>query len=155
MHYEAPLHHFPRDDNCGPLLGISIGIRSNADHSRPERIPAEQVVSQGRHGAVPVRHERAQRWPARPDTDFGRRQSAHDVVLELRSPHLEGDKLTFDVRVLEGDLAGADRPASIFVDIIGMPLTPLSSPGSPGARRAGPTGYGAATASYSQKLVTA
>jgi hypothetical protein len=39
---------------------------------------------------------------------------------------LDGDKLTFDVRVLEGDLAGADGPASVFVDIIGLPFTPLS-----------------------------
>jgi len=52
--------------------------------------------------------------------------SAHDVVVELRSPHLEGDRLTFDVRVLEGDLAGADGPAAVFVDIIGLPFTPLS-----------------------------
>ena len=44
--------------------------------------------------------------------------SAHDVVVELRSPHLEGDRLTFDVRVLEGDLASADGPAAVFVDII-------------------------------------
>ena len=35
--------------------------------------------------------------------------SAHDVVVELRTPHLEGDRLTFDVRVLEGDLAGASK----------------------------------------------
>ena len=55
--------------------------------------------------------------------------SAHDVVVELKSPHLEGDRLTFDVRVLEGDLAGADGPAAVFVDIIGMPLTPLSFAG--------------------------
>jgi hypothetical protein len=43
--------------------------------------------------------------------------SAHDVVVELKSPHLDGVLLTFDVRVLEGDLAGADGPASVFVDI--------------------------------------
>src|SRR5467141_1532868 len=48
--------------------------------------------------------------------------SAHDVVVELKSPHLDGVLLTFDVRVLEGDLAGADGPASVFVDIIGMPF---------------------------------
>src|SRR5437764_6629066 len=74
--------------------------------------------------------------------------TVHDVVVELRSPHLEGDKLTFDVRVLEGDLAGADGPASIFVDIIGMPLTPLSFAGVArrSARRA--YWYGAATAPY-------
>jgi hypothetical protein len=60
--------------------------------------------------------------------------SAHDVVVELRTPHLDGDRLTFDVRVLEGDLAGADGPAAVFIDIIGMPLTPLSFAGV--ARRA-------------------
>ena len=37
--------------------------------------------------------------------------SAHDVVVELRTPHLEGDRLTFDVRVLEGDLARRRRPS--------------------------------------------
>ncbi|MGA7260827.1 MAG: hypothetical protein WA709_33140 [Stellaceae bacterium] len=74
--------------------------------------------------------------------------SAHDVVVELRTPHLEADRLTFDVRVLEGDLAGADGPASVFVDIIGMPLTPLSFAGV--ARRTARRAYwyGAAAAPY-------
>src|SRR5207237_6293336 len=74
--------------------------------------------------------------------------SARDVVVELKSPHLEGDKLTFDVRVLEGDLAGADGPAAVFIDIIGMPLTPLSFAGVArrSARRA--YWYGAAAAPY-------
>jgi hypothetical protein len=74
--------------------------------------------------------------------------SAHDVVVELRSPHLEGDKLTFDVRVIEGDLAAADGPAAVFIDIIGMPLTPLSFAGV--ARRTARRAYwyGAATAPY-------
>ncbi|HTG19344.1 MAG TPA: hypothetical protein VK681_04825, partial [Reyranella sp.] len=31
-----------------------------------------------------------------------------DAVVVLKSPKLEGDRLTFDVDVLEGDLAGAD-----------------------------------------------
>jgi hypothetical protein len=74
--------------------------------------------------------------------------SAHDVVVELRSPRLEGDRLTFDVRVLEGDLAGADGPAAVFVDIIGLPFTPLSFAGV--ARRTARPAYwyGAAAAPY-------
>ena len=73
---------------------------------------------------------------------------AHDVVVELRSPRLEGDRLTFDVRVLEGDLAGADGPAAVFVDIIGLPFTPLSFAGV--ARRTARRAYwyGAAAAPY-------
>jgi hypothetical protein len=74
--------------------------------------------------------------------------SVRDAVVELKLPHLEGDKLTFDVRVLEGDLAGADGPASVFVDIIGLPFTPLSFAGV--ARRTARRAYwyGAATAPY-------
>jgi hypothetical protein len=74
--------------------------------------------------------------------------SAQDAVVELRSPHLDGDKLTFDVRVLEGGLAGSDGPASVFIDIIGLPWTPLSVAGVArrSARRA--YWYGAAAAPY-------
>jgi hypothetical protein len=67
------------------------------------------------------------------------RASVHDAVVELRDPHLDGDRLTFTVRVLEGDLAGADGPASVFVDIIGMPMTPLSFAGV--ARRSARRAY--------------
>lgn len=60
-------------------------------------------------------------------------QSIRDAVVVLKSPKLEGDKLTFDVDVLEGDLAGADGAAAVFIDIIGRPLTPRSFAGA--ARR--------------------
>jgi len=75
-------------------------------------------------------------------------EQARDAVVELRNPRLDADRLTFEVRVLEGDLAGADGPASVFIDIIGMPLTPLSFAGV--ARRTARRAYwyGAATAPY-------
>lgn len=52
-----------------------------------------------------------------------------DAVVVLKSPKLEGDRLTFDVDLLEGDLNGADGAAAIFIDIIGRPLTPMSFAG--------------------------
>ena len=52
-----------------------------------------------------------------------------DAVVTLKAPKLEGDTLTFAVDVLEGDLTGAEGPASIFIDIIGLPFTPLSFAG--------------------------
>lgn len=52
-----------------------------------------------------------------------------DAVVVLKSPRLDGGNLTFDVNVLEGDIAGADGPAALFIDIIGRPLTPLSYAG--------------------------
>jgi hypothetical protein len=39
------------------------------------------------------------------------------------------DYLTFYVDVLDCYLAGADGPASVFIDIIGRPFTPLSFAG--------------------------
>jgi hypothetical protein len=52
-----------------------------------------------------------------------------DAVVELRHPRITADQLTFDVRVLEGDLTGGGGPAAVFIDIIGMPWTPLSFAG--------------------------
>jgi hypothetical protein len=52
-----------------------------------------------------------------------------DAVVVLKNPDLQGDKLTFEVQVLEGDLKGADGPAAVFIDIIGLPFTPLSFAG--------------------------
>ena len=75
-----------------------------------------------------------------------------DAVVVLKAPKLEGDRLTFDVDVLEGDLTGADGPASVFIDIIGRPLTPMSFAGVArrtawrGAWYAGATAAGAAAA---------
>jgi hypothetical protein len=43
-----------------------------------------------------------------------------DAVVVLKAAKLTGDQLTFDVDVLEGDLAGADGPASIFIDRFGF-----------------------------------
>jgi hypothetical protein len=39
-----------------------------------------------------------------------------DAVVTLKSPKLDGDKLTFDVSVLEGDLSGASGAAALFID---------------------------------------
>jgi len=77
-----------------------------------------------------------------------------DAVVVLRTPKLDGDKLTFDVDVLEGDITGADGPASVFIDIIGRPFTPLSFAGVArrsafrGAMYAGAAGAVAAGAAY-------
>ena len=42
--------------------------------------------------------------------------SVKDAVVVLKTAKLEGDQLTFDVSVLEGDLANATGPTSLFID---------------------------------------
>lgn len=42
-----------------------------------------------------------------------------DAVVTLRAPKLDGTTLTFEVSVLEGDLAGAKGAAALFIDHFG------------------------------------
>jgi hypothetical protein len=90
---------------------------------------------------------------------FSKDGSVKDAVVVLKSPKLDGDKLTFNVQVLEGDLAGADGGAALFIDIIGRPLTPLSFAGVArrsawrGAMYAGAAAGVAAGAAYAAPYV--
>jgi hypothetical protein len=43
-----------------------------------------------------------------------------DAVVTLKTAKLEGDKLTFDVDVLGGELTGADGAAALFIDRVGF-----------------------------------
>jgi hypothetical protein len=54
----------------------------------------------------------------------------HQVVAVLRDPALDGDSLSYSVKVLKGDMPSAGADVSVFIDIIGMPLTPLSFAGA-------------------------
>jgi hypothetical protein len=44
--------------------------------------------------------------------------SVTDAVLVLSKAKLDGDRLTFDVTVLEGSLGKSDGPASVFIDTL-------------------------------------
>jgi hypothetical protein len=46
----------------------------------------------------------------------GEGDAVEDAVVVLKSPKLDGDKLTFEVSVLEGNLSKATGPASLFID---------------------------------------
>lgn len=53
-------------------------------------------------------------------------KEAVDIVLVLRDPRLEGGDLTYQVAVLDGAEMAEGTAASLFIDTIGRPLTPLS-----------------------------
>ena len=57
-----------------------------------------------------------------------------DLVVELSNPQLSGDDLTYDARLLEGTAPANGGACALFIDVIGMPATPLSYAGA--ARRA-------------------
>jgi hypothetical protein len=51
------------------------------------------------------------------------------VVAVLQAPALKGDTLTYTVKVLQGDMPAKGADVSVFIDIIGMPMTPFSYAG--------------------------
>jgi len=56
------------------------------------------------------------------------------IVVELQDPQLAGDDLVYMVKVLQGQMPVKAADISVFIDVIGMPLTPFSYAGV--ARRA-------------------
>jgi len=62
-----------------------------------------------------------------------------DLVMELSNPQLSGNDLTYDARLLEGTPPVNGGACALFIDIIGMPATPMSYAGV--ARRSFRRGY--------------
>jgi hypothetical protein len=52
-----------------------------------------------------------------------------DVVVKLTKPRLAGRDLTYDIKVIEGKAPPKGGACSVFIDIIGLPFTPLSFAG--------------------------
>ena len=63
-----------------------------------------------------------------------RGDNVSDLVVELSNPQLSGNDLTYDARILEGTPPTNGGACALFIDIIGMPATPMSYAGA--ARRA-------------------
>jgi hypothetical protein len=72
--------------------------------------------------------------PPNADLSILEGNTLRQVVVVLREPVLTGDSLAYTVQVIQGDMPAKGADVSVFIDIIGMPLTPLSYAGA--ARRA-------------------
>jgi hypothetical protein len=57
------------------------------------------------------------------------REQLEDVVVKLSRPRLKGKDLTYDIKVIEGKAPQKGGACSVFIDIIGLPFTPLSFAG--------------------------
>jgi hypothetical protein len=57
------------------------------------------------------------------------REQLTDVVVKLSHPRLAGKDLTYDIKVIEGKAPQKGGACSVFIDIIGLPFTPLSFAG--------------------------
>jgi hypothetical protein len=67
--------------------------------------------------------------PPNADVSILEGDKLRQMVVVLQAPALKGDALTYTVKVLQGDAPAKGADVSVFIDIIGMPLTPLSYAG--------------------------
>jgi hypothetical protein len=67
----------------------------------------------------------------------------HDVVVVLSDPALDGDQMSYSVDILDGEMPPSGGPSSLFIDMIGRPLSPVSVAGvhRRGRRRARRRGF--------------
>jgi hypothetical protein len=95
---------------------------------RPERIAGHMPTAR----FVPFWSEGKDSFlkdPPNATLSFLEDETLADAVVELQDPVLSGEDLSYRVKVLEGAIPAQAGLASLFIDIIGMPLTPLSFAG--------------------------
>lgn len=96
---------------------------------RPERIAGHMATAR----FVPFWGEGTDSFlkdPPNATLSFLEDEALADAVVELRDPVIEGENLVYQVKVLEGEIPANAGMASLFIDIIGMPLTPISYAGA-------------------------
>lgn len=64
--------------------------------------------------------------PPNADVSVLKGERLHQTVVLLRNPSLEGANLVYTVEVQEGQMPTSGENITVFIDVIGMPLTPLS-----------------------------
>jgi hypothetical protein len=120
---------FDKATNKLTLTGVSPVMVFFAD--RPERIAGNMKTA----AFIPFWSEGKDSFKSNPpnaDVSIIEGKALKQIVVELQDPVLNGDNLSYTVKVLQGQ--NAEMPAngadvSVFIDIIGRPLTPFSFAG--------------------------
>ena len=56
-------------------------------------------------------------------------EEVNDVVVVLQEPALVGDQMSYQVDILDGEMPASGGASSLFIDMIGRPLSPVSVAG--------------------------
>ncbi len=67
--------------------------------------------------------------PSNADLSILEGSELKQVVVVLENPELNGNDLTYSVKIVDGEMPEKGSEVSVFIDIIGMPLTPVSYAG--------------------------
>jgi hypothetical protein len=117
---------FDNGTNTLSLHGISPVTLFFAD--RPERVAGNMRTtafvpfwSQGKDSFL--------KDPPNADISIVEGDAMRQVVVVLRDPVLEGDTLRYKIEKLQGEIPTRGADVSVFIDVIGMPWTPVSYAG--------------------------
>ena len=95
---------------------------------RPERIAGNMKTS----AFIPfwsVGKDSFAKDPPNADVSIIEGDAMRQVVVVLQDPVLEGDTLRYKVKIIQGDMPAKGADVSVFIDIVGMPRTPVSVAG--------------------------
>lgn len=118
---------FDADRNRLTLNGVSPVTLFFSD--RPERIAGNMTTE----AFVPFWSQGTDSFlsdPPNADLSIIEDGVLRQTVVVLRDPVLEGDSLHYTVEIVEGDMPVLGEQVSVFIDVIGMPLTPVSYAGA-------------------------
>jgi hypothetical protein len=117
---------FDADAGTLTLSGVSPVTLFFSD--RPERIAGNMSTAK----FVPFWSEGKDSFlsdPPNADLSIMENGALRQTVVVLQDPQLDGDRLTYKVSVISGEMPATGAEVSVFIDVIGMPLTPVSYAG--------------------------
>jgi hypothetical protein len=117
---------FDKAANKLTLTGVSPVTVFFTD--RPERIAGNMKTA----AFIPFWSEGTDSFKSNPpnaDISLLEGKTLTQIVVELQDPVLSGDDLTYTVKLLQGEMPEKAADVSVFIDIIGRPLTPFSFAG--------------------------
>jgi hypothetical protein len=117
---------FDKPTNVLSLVGVSPITLFFAD--RPERVAGNMKTS----AFIPFWSQGKDSFAKQPpnaDVSIIDGDTMRQVVVVLKDPTLEGDTLRYEVTLIQGDMPAKGADVSVFIDIIGMPRTPMSYAG--------------------------
>jgi len=117
---------FDKSTNKLTLTGVSPVTVFFTD--RPERIAGNMKTA----AFIPFWNEGKDSFKSDPpNADISLLEGGEltQIVVVLQDPVLNGDDLTYTVKVLQGEMPAKGSEVSVFIDVIGRPLTPMSYAG--------------------------
>ncbi|UVC14454.1 hypothetical protein [Mesorhizobium onobrychidis] len=116
------------DKTTNKLTLVDVGSSTLFFSDRPERVAGNMKTS----AFIPFWSKGTDSFlsdPPNADLSILEGDQLKQVVVVLKDPALEGNNLTYTVQLVDGEMPDEGSEVSVFIDVIGMPLTPVSYAG--------------------------